>query len=576
MLKLIKYLKPYLWQLAAVIALTYVQVMATLRLPDYTAQIVNEGIVQGDNSFILHTGAIMLLVSLLGGASMIGAGYFAARLAAGFSQDLRNKIFSKVESFSLVEFNKFSTASLITRSTNDIQQIQMVILMLLRLALMAPIMGIGAVVKAYQLAPHMTWIMAISVGTIFIIVSVLFVLAVPKFKILQTMIDRLNLITREILTGLRVIRAFNNEKYEENKFDKTNTDLTKINLFINRLMVILQPVMILILNLTALGIVWVGSHYISTNNLAIGNMLAFLQYAMQVIMSFLFLTIIFIMVPRASVSGDRVAEVINQDLSIKNPEKPQKTKTNIGDIEFKNVFFSYPEADIPVLEDINFKAESGQTTAIVGGTGSGKSTIINLIPRFYDATKGEILIDGANVKNIKQEELHQKIGYIPQKAVLFSGSLEENIKYGAPNATIKDIRHAARIAQADEFINSLPQKYQTPVAQGGKNFSGGQKQRISIARALVKKPEIYIFDDSFSALDFKTDSILRKELKKETKNKTVIIIAQRISTIINAEKIIVLDEGKIVATGNHKNLMKTCQIYREIALSQLSEEELNK
>ena len=576
MLKLIKYLKPYLWQLAAVIALTYVQVMATLRLPDYTAQIVNEGIVQGDNSFILHTGAIMLLVSLLGGASMIGAGYFAARLAAGFSQDLRNKIFSKVESFSLVEFNKFSTASLITRSTNDIQQIQMVILMLLRLALMAPIMGIGAVVKAYQLAPHMTWIMAISVGTIFIIVSVLFVLAVPKFKILQTMIDRLNLITREILTGLRVIRAFNNEKYEENKFDKTNTDLTKINLFINRLMVILQPVMILILNLTALGIVWVGSHYISTNNLAIGNMLAFLQYAMQVIMSFLFLTIIFIMVPRASVSGDRVAEVINQDLSIKNPEKPQKTKTNIGDIEFKNVFFSYPEADIPVLEDINFKAESGQTTAIVGGTGSGKSTIINLIPRFYDATKGEILIDGANVKNIKQEELHQKIGYIPQKAVLFSGSLEENIKYGAPNTTIKDIRHAAKIAQADEFINSLPQKYQTPVAQGGKNFSGGQKQRISIARALVKKPEIYIFDDSFSALDFKTDSILRKELKKETKNKTVIIIAQRISTIINAEKIIVLDEGKIVATGNHKNLMKTCQIYREIALSQLSEEELNK
>jgi ATP-binding cassette subfamily B protein len=574
MLKLIKLFKPYILSLIALVGLVYVQVWATLKLPDYTAKIVNEGIVEENTQLIIHTGLIMLLVSLIGGVAMIIVSYLASKIAAGYTKNLREKLFSKVESFSLTEFNKFSTASLITRSTNDIQQIQTVLIMLLRLGLMAPIMGVGAVINAYALAPHMTWLMAVAVGAIFVIITILFTIALPKFKQLQKMVDQLNLITRQILTGLRVIRAFNTEKSEESKFDDANTKLTALNLFVNRLMVIMQPIMMLIFNFTALATIWVGAHLIDSGDLAIGNMMAFLQYSMQVIMSFLFLSIIFILVPRASVSIDRISEVIATEPSIKDPIKSKKITNGIGKIEFKNVYFSYPGADIPVLEDISFDAIPGQTTAFVGSTGSGKSSIINLIPRFYDVISGEILIDNINIKDITQDELWHKIGYVPQKGVLFSGTIESNIKYGAPNATDDEVSRAAKIAQATEFINTFPEKYRTPISQGGTNISGGQKQRLSIARAIIRKPEIYIFDDSFSSLDFKTDSLLRNSLKSETKNKTVLIVAQRISTIMDAQKIIVLDQGKIVGQGSHNELMKNCQVYNEIALSQLSEDEL--
>jgi len=574
MLKLIKFLKPYLWQLILLVILVYVQVQTMLKLPDYTATIINKGIVLQDNSLIWNTGIRMLLVSLLGGACMIVVSYLASRIASGFSMDLRNKLFAKVESFSLVEFNKFSTASLITRSTNDIQQIQMVVTMLLRMVLMAPILGVLAVIKAYHIAPSMSWIMGVSVGALVVVIATLFIVAMPKFTQLQKMVDRLNLVTRQILTGLRVIRAFNTEKMEEKKFDLANTDLTNLNLFVNRLMVIVQPFMMIVMNGAALATVWFGAHLIDTNTLAIGDMLAFMQYSMQVIMAFLFLSIIFIMVPRAAVSGGRVAEVIETEPVIKNPEKSKMVKDSKGLVEFKNVYFTYPDADAPVLEDVTFSALPGQTTAIVGSTGSGKSTLINLIPRFFEVTSGDIMIDGVNIKEMKQEELWHKLGYVPQQAVLFAGTVESNIKYGEPKAAETAVKTAAKIAQATEFVQNLPEKFATPIAQGGTNISGGQKQRLSIARAIVRQPEIYIFDDSFSALDFTTDANLRAALKKETKNKTVLIVAQRISTIMNAEKIIVMEEGKIVGMGTHHDLMESCPVYKEIATSQLSEIEL--
>jgi len=574
MLKLFKLLKPYTLQIILLVVLVYIQVWSTLKLPDYTAKIVNEGIVGENNSLILHAGATMLLISLVGGIAMIIVGFLASKVAAGFSKDLRNKLFSKIESFSLVEFNKFSTASLITRSTNDIQQIQQVLIMLLRMALMAPIMGIGAVINAYDLAPNMTWLMAIAVGIIFIVIVIIFSIAMPKFKLLQKTVDKLNLVTRQILTGLRVIRAFNTEKTEEKNFDIANKELTRLNLFVNRLMVIMQPIMMLVFNFTALATIWVGAHLIDSGSLEIGNMMAFLQYSMQVIMSFLFLSIVFIMVPRASVSAERVSQVISTEPTIKDPEKPNKQTKKIGKIEFKNVFFSYLGADVPILENISFTAIPGETTALIGSTGSGKSTIINLIPRFYDVTSGEILIDDINIKNLAQEDLWKKIGYVPQKAVLFSGTVESNIKYGAPNATESEVKRAAKIAQATEFIDTFEEKFSTAISQGGTNISGGQKQRLSIARAIIRNPEIYIFDDSFSALDFKTDANLRKALKAETNNKTVLIVAQRISTIMDAQKIIVLNQGKIVGIGSHEKLIKSCKVYQEIALSQLSEDEL--
>ena len=577
MFKLAKYLKPYFWAIVLLLVLIYIQVMTSLKLPDYMANIVNNGIVSENNSLVWNIGMKMLLVSLLGGVAMIAVSYIASRVAAGFSMKIREKLFAKVESFSLVEFNKFSTASLITRSTNDITQIQTVLIMILRMVLMAPIMGIGAIIKARQMAPSMTWIVTLAVGVLVILIGTLFAVALPKFKVLQQMVDKLNLVMREILTGLRVIRAFNREKVEEKKFDKANTDLTNLNLFVNRMMVIMQPMLMLIMNFAALLTVWVGAHLINQNTLAIGDMMAFMQYSMQVIMAFLFLSIIFIMVPRAAVSADRVAQVLETDPTIKDPESPAKLPaTGTGLVEFKDVYFTYPGADIPVLEGINFTAKPGEITAFVGSTGSGKSTLINLIPRFYDVTSGQIMIDGVDIRQVRQETLWHKIGYVPQKGILFSGTIESNIKYGQPDANEIDVKKAARISQAEEFVNSSPEKLAAAISQGGINVSGGQKQRLSIARALIRQPEIYIFDDSFSALDFKTDAALRSALLAETKNKTVMIVAQRISTVLNADNIIVLDEGKIVGNGRHHDLMKSCPVYREIALSQLSESELDR
>jgi ATP-binding cassette subfamily B protein len=575
MFKLLKYLKPYTLHLIALVALVFGTVAATLQLPDYMAIIINDGIIKSNNSVIFHNGLLMLLVALGGAVCTIGVGYLASKIATGFSRDIRNKVFSRVESFSLVEFNKFSTASLITRSTNDVQQIQTVMVLLLRMVLQAPIMGIWAIFKAYQLAPSLSWIIALAVVILLGVIFIMFTVALPKFKVLQKLVDRLNLVTRENLTGLRVIRAFNNEKLEQERFEKANVDLTSANLFVNRLMVIMQPMMMLILNLTSVLIVWVGASFISSGSLDIGNMIAFMQYAMQVIMAFLMISIVFIMVPRASVSAERVNEVIDTEPLIKDPKNPTSVKNiHSGVVEFRNVTFCYPGADTPVLENISFKANPGETTAFIGSTGSGKSTLINLIPRFYDINSGEILLDEVSIREYKLEDLYAKIGYVPQKGVLFSGTVESNIKYGASNATDGEVKKAAEISQALEFIDNLPAKFEAPIAEGGSNISGGQKQRLSIARAIAKKPEIYIFDDSFSALDFKTDAMLRTALKDETKNKTVLIVAQRISTIISAEKIIVLDDGKIVGVGNHEQLLKDCAIYREIAYSQLSEDEL--
>lgn len=575
MLKLAKHLKPYRWSIIALIVFVYGQVLADLELPAYMATIVNKGVVAADTGVIWNTGFKMLAISLLGAVCSVVVGFLAARIATGFSTDIRGRLFSRVENFSLTEFDMFSTASLITRTTNDVQQIQMVLVILFRMVLYAPILGIGAVIKAYGMAPSMTWIISLAVAAMIGLMTVLFAVAVPRFKLLQRLVDRLNLVARENLTGLRVIRAFNAEKYEERKFDLVNLDLTKANLFVNRLLVIMQPMMMLMFNVTAVAIVWVGSHLINSGDLMVGDMVAFMQYAMQVIMSFLMISIIFIMVPRASVSAQRVAEVIDTDPTIKDPDEPDVFPMNRrGIVEFENVTFFYPGADTPALRDITFTAVPGETTAFIGSTGSGKSTLVNLIPRFYEITSGRVLLDGVDIRKVKLEELWDKLGYVPQKGVLFSGTVESNVKYGAPEATDDEVRKAVTTAQADDFVEQLEGRYEAPIAQGGANVSGGQKQRLSIARALIKKPEVYIFDDSFSALDFKTDAALRQALSAETKDSTVLIVAQRISTIIGAEKIIVLDEGRIVGSGTHDELMRSCSVYREIALSQLSESEL--
>lgn len=574
MLKLFKFLKPYSFLLALLLILTYGQTVATLALPDYTADIVNKGIIGSNQVYILHTGLKMIIISLLGGLATIGIGYLASIIGTGFAKDLRASVFNKVESFSLNEFNKFSTASLITRSTNDVQQVQQVYVLLFRLALMAPFLGIGAVVKAYNLAPSLTWIMAVAIAILVSIVAVIFTIAIPKFKILQKMVDKLNLVAREILTGLRVVRAFNNEAYESKKFDKVNKELLDLNLFVNRLMVFMRPAMTLVMSLTTISIVWFGAQYVQAGSIQIGDILAFMQYAIQGIMGFLMLSMIFIMVPRAAVSANRLAEVLETEPKIVDPKNPTKAKTSDGIIEFKNVTYAYENAQEPVLQDITFEAKPGQTTAIVGSTGSGKSTIVNLIPRFYDVTEGQILMDGVDVREYNQEDLYRKIGYVPQKSTLFTGTVIENIKYGAPKASLQDVKAAAKTAQAENFINELDLKFDNPISQGGSNVSGGQKQRLSIARAIARDPEIYLFDDSFSALDFATDAKLRQALALKTKHKTVIIVAQRISTVMDADKIVVLENGKIVGIGQHEDLLKTCKVYEEIALSQLSKEEL--
>ncbi|OPJ63080.1 ABC transporter ATP-binding protein [Clostridium oryzae] len=540
---------------------------------EYKALGMKTNKIQSD--YIIRVGALMLLVSLLGGICTIAVGYLASKVSAGVSRDLRQATFRKVESFSNAEFDKFSTASLITRTTNDITQVQMVIFMIIRLVCYAPIMAVGGILRAVNKSSSMSWIIALAVVVLLSLIASIFAVAIPKFKLIQKLVDRLNLVTRENLSGMMVIRAFNTQRFEEKRFDKANKDLTDTNLFVNRIMVSLFPVMMLIMNGITLLIVWVGAHQIADAKMQVGDMMAFMQYAMQILFSFLMLSMIFIMLPRASVSGQRIAEVLAIKEEIIDPKDPKHFNGSLeGTVEFDNVCFRYHGAEDDVIKNVSFKALPGQTTAIIGSTGSGKTTLINLIPRFYDVTSGTIKIDGVDIREVTQHELRDKVGYIPQKASLFSGTIESNLKYANEDATEEDLERAADIAQASEFINGKEEGYKTEISQGGSNVSGGQKQRLSIARAIVKKAPIYIFDDSFSALDFKTDAALRRALKTKLTDSTVIIVAQRISTIINAEQIIVLDDGKVVGIGTHKELMEKCPTYQEIALSQLSKEEL--
>lgn len=568
-----KYIFYYKWQIITLFIGLSIQVWSALELPDLMSQIVNRGIVWDDSNFILTKSVWMILIALVGGLWMLVSGFFASRIWADLAKTLRKDIYQKTMSFSANELNKFSTSSLITRSTNDITQIQTVSVMVLRMSLQAPLMWIGSVVKALNLAPEMSWIIMLAVALLFVVVATMFFVAIPKFDILQRLIDKLNLIARENLTGLRVVRAFNNEKLEEEKFDDVNTELTKLNMFLNKMMWLLFPFVQLLMNFTTLLVIWVWAKYIESGVVEVWNMMAFLQYAMQVMMSFMFLTMLFIMIPRWAVSWKRISEVLNTKLSIK--EWKEKIKNGVqSEIEFKNVSFSYWETSDLVLENISFVAKSGETTAIIGSTGSWKSTIVNLILRFYDATLGQVLVNGMDVRDYKKEDLMKKIWIVPQKSVLFSGSVKDNINFWTNNLSENEIKEFSKIAQASEFIEKLNWKYDFQIAQWWSNLSWWQKQRLSIARAIAKKSEIYIFDDSFSALDFKTDLALRQALKAITKNAVVLIVAQRIWTIKNADQIIVLDKGKIIWIWKHKELLKNCPIYKEIANSQLSEEEL--
>lgn len=525
--------------------------------------------------YLLMSGGKMLFMALIIMMAAISVTFLSARVAASLGHDLRNSIYRKVMSFSSREYHKFSTASLITRSTNDVQQVQMVMAMMFRIVLYAPILGIGGVIRVLQTDASMTWILGVAVVLILAVIILLFMIAMPKFTKLQTLIDRLNLVSREILTGIPVIRAFSREKHEEERFEEANKTLTKTNLFVNRCMTFMMPVMMLIMNGVSVLIIYSGSHAVDNGTMQVGNVMAFIQYAMQIIMSFLMITAMSIMLPRANVAALRIDDILKTEVSIKDPENPEHTKEEAkGTVEFNHVSFAYPEAGENVLTDIHFKAKKGETVAIIGSTGSGKSTLVNLIPRFYDVTEGSVSVDGVDVRDMSQKELRDCIGYVPQKGVLFSGTIDSNIRYGKTDISEEEVKTAARIAQAQDFIEEKPKGYHSPIAQGGANVSGGQKQRLSIARAIAKKPEIFIFDDSFSALDFKTDSRLRSALKENTKDATTIIVAQRISTILHADRIIVLDDGHMAGMGTHAELIKNCEVYRQIAMSQLSEEEL--
>ncbi|WP_443734365.1 ABC transporter ATP-binding protein [[Ruminococcus] lactaris] len=525
--------------------------------------------------YLVKTGGMMIALAFLGMAASVLVGFLASRVGASAGRDLRGRVFHKVVGFSNHEFNQFSTASLITRSTNDIQQIQMLIVMLLRMVLYAPILAIGGVFQVMKTNVSMSWIIGLAVIIIACMVLLLFVVAMPKFKMLQKLVDKLNLVTREILTGLSVIRAFSTEKHEEKRFDDANVELTKTNLFVNRAMTFMMPAMMLVMNGVSVLIVWTGAHGISDGQMQVGDMMAFIQYTMQIIMGFLMLCMISIMLPRAAVAADRVEEVLKSETIICDPERPEVLpEQGEGVLSFDHVSFKYPGADEDVLQDITFTARPGQTTAIIGSTGSGKSTLVNLIPRFYDVTEGKITLDGIDIRDIKQHDLREKLGYVPQKGVLFSGNIASNIMFGNQDGTEEEMKEAAEIAQATEFIETKPEGYESPIAQGGSNVSGGQKQRLSIARAIAKHPQVFIFDDSFSALDYKTDVTLRHALAEKTRESTVLIVAQRISTILHAEQILVLDDGKIVGKGTHAELLKNCEVYREIAESQLSRAEL--
>jgi len=572
---LTKYFKPYIVWLIGLIILIWGQAYTNLTLPDYMSKIVSEGIMKKDLAVVWGNGTQMLLLTLFGGLCAVAIGFIAAKISTGYVKKLREAIFIKIEQFSLNEFNSYSASSLITRSTNDMQQLQTVLAMMLRMAFLAPFMGVGSIIKAHQLAPSMSWIVYAAIGALVALIIMLFIVVIPKFTIIQKLVDKLSLQAREMLTGVRVIRAYNNDDRQQAKFNQTNLESTRLNVFVNRVMMLMQPAMTLIMGLASMAVVWFGAYMINDGNLQVGSLLALMQYVMQTIMSFLMISMIFIMVPRAAVSGRRIGEVLNTNPSISDPVNPTHlpAKTN-GVVEFKDVNFGYKGSKQQVLSHISFTAEPGQTTAIIGGTGSGKSTLLNLIPRLYDVTAGSITIDGVDIRNIKQAELRQHIGYVPQKSSLFSGTVGTNIAYGKPDADDEELNKAAEIAQASGFIKGLPKRLDNPIAQAGNNVSGGQKQRLSIARALAKQSQIYLFDDSFSALDFKTDAALRKALNQELSAATLIIVAQRISTIMQADKIIVLDDGKIVGIGTHHDLIRTSKVYKEIAESQLSAVEL--
>jgi len=528
------------------------------------------------SSYIWRVGGLMLLISLLGGVCTIAVGYLASRTAAGSARDIREAVFQKVESFSSAEFDKFSTASLITRSTNDVTQVQMVIFMTLRMVFYAPIIGIGGIIRAIDKSPSMWWLIAVTVLALLSLILIVFSIALPKFKIIQSLIDRLNLVTREDLSGMMVIRAFNKQNDEEQRFEKANRDLTDNSLYIARVMVTMMPVMMLLMNTLSLAIIWVGAHQVAEAHMQVGDMMAFLQYAMQIVFAFLMMSMMFIFLPRAAVSGGRIADVLEIENVILDPSTPKNLPDSFqGEIEFRNVSFRYPDALDDVLHNLNFTAKPGQTTAFIGSTGCGKSTVVNLIPRFYDVTEGSIQLDGIDIREVTQTDLRDKIGYVPQQGKLFTGTIESNLRYADENASDDTLKEATDIAQASEFIFTKPEGMETEISQGGSNVSGGQRQRLSIARALVKKPPIFIFDDSFSALDFKTDSALRRALKEKTGDSTVLIVTQRVATVKNADQIIVLDKGRVVGKGKHHDLLDSCETYREIAMSQLSEEELS-
>jgi ATP-binding cassette subfamily B protein len=559
-----------------VVLLLFCQAMCELSLPAYMSDIINNGIVPMDMPYIYKTGLIMVGLAFACSLFAVGGGFFASRTAAGASRDIRRALFSNVTDFSSAELDSFSTASLITRATNDVQQIQQAAVMTLRMAIFAPIMGIGALVRALATSPSLTWTIGLALAVIICIMVFMFFAVMPKFRILQSKLDRLNQVIAERLSGLLVVRAFNSEQAEEERFDVTNTELRKINIFVNRCMAFLFPSMTIVMNLVNILIVWVGAHMVESQNLLIGDMLAFLQYAMHVIISFLFVTMMFIMIPRAAVSGNRIGEVLDIRPTIRDAEDAVTPSALRGEITFRDVSFAYPDAEEKTLDDISFTAAPGTTTAIIGGTGSGKSSLISLIPRLFDVTEGAICLDGQDIRTMPQKSLRDAIGYVPQKGLLFTGTIADNLRYGKSDATMEELERAAATAQSLSFIKEMPNGFDTEVAQGGTSVSGGQKQRLSIARALVKDPQVLIFDDSFSALDFKTDAALRKALKESASEKTLIIVAQRINTIMDADQILVMEDGRIVGRGTHEELLRTCELYKEIAMSQLSEEELGK
>jgi ATP-binding cassette, subfamily B, multidrug efflux pump len=574
MFRLFRFLKPFIWSVFFVVLFLFFQAMAELYLPTLMSDVVNNGMMKGDTGYIWRFGGYMILVALGSSICAIIGSYLSARVALGYGRILRSKVFERVESYSLHEFDKIGTASLITRTTNDINQVQTLIVMGMRFMIYAPIMCIGGIIMALSKDKPLTMILAIVLPVLMILIGILAAMVVPIFKTLQKKLDKVNLVLRENLTGIRVIRAFNRLDIERHRFAEANGDLTDTSIRVNKIMAAMQPIMMLFMNVTSVAIIWFAGLRINSGKMELGDMMAFLQYAMQIMFSLIMVSIMYVMVPRAQASAVRINEVLDMKRSIVNPDQPNKADQQSGYVEFKDVAFSYPGAEEPAISNISFVAKPGEITSIIGGTGSGKSTLISLIPRFYDIQSGSILVDGVDVRDMTQKDLRAKIGFVPQTAVLFSGTIADNIRYGKDDASDEEIRHAAETAQAKEFIAEMKDGYDSVIAQGGTNISGGQKQRLSIARALIRKPEIYIFDDSFSALDFKTDARLRAALKKETVESTVIIVAQRVSTVMDADRIIVLDNGSIVGMGTHKELMNTCEVYREIVSSQLSEEEI--